>query len=80
MNVYVRIASAQKLKLQFWARYYSCQPYYSLLLLLLLLDTQYEVLRLTEAYRSKRPVVHSMSIGIPSLGLQQELDSDPDTR
>ena len=60
-------------------RHYNCQLPLLLLYSLLLL-ARCEVLRLTEADRSKRPVIHLMSIGSPSPGPPGELETNADTR
>merc|ERR1712081_69897 len=70
------IASAQKLKLQLWARHYNCQlslSPYSLLLL------RCEVLRLTEAYRSKIRLFQFVSKETPSFWFPLELDNIAET-
>jgi len=77
-----KIAWAQKLKLQLWARHYNCQlSLYSLLLLLLLLYSPVvKFWGCQMQIQAKGPLVHSMSVKSPNPGLPQELEANPDTR
>ena len=68
------IASAQKLKLQLGIGIIIVSSLSTRLL------ARYEVLRLTEADRSKRPIVHSVSIKSPISGPPCKLDSNAYTR